>query len=107
MESKAPHTLPEAIAEIHQQGYPVKASLAGGHFQKSMCKQCNHFASTKRLMNTSHFYKQLTREQLARFFVSTMPLSLPLVHPEAFGIVAVEADGKWTCPDKQWGRRRK
>ena len=34
MESKAPHTLLEAIAQLHGQGYPIRASLAGGPFQK-------------------------------------------------------------------------
>ena len=38
MESKAPHTLLEAIAQLHQQGYPIRASLAGGAFPKELCR---------------------------------------------------------------------
>ena len=38
MESKAPHTLLEAIAQLHQQGYPVHASLAGGAIPEELCK---------------------------------------------------------------------
>ena len=37
------------------------------------------------------FYKQLTRSQLSRFFVLHHAAVFPSMHPEAFGIVAVEA----------------
>lgn len=91
MESKAPHTLLEAIAEIHQQGYPVKASLAGGHFQKSYVEAMHSFCVNKKIDEHITFYKQLTREQLARFFRLHHAAVFTSVHPEAFGIVAVEA----------------
>ena len=39
MESKAPHTLLEAIALLDKKKYPVSASLAGGAFQELY--QCN------------------------------------------------------------------
>lgn len=91
MESKAPHTLLEAIAQLHQQGYPIRASLAGGSFQKSYVEAMNSFCIQTRIDGVVTFYKQLTRNQLARFFLLHHAAIFPSMHPEAFGIVAVEA----------------
>ena len=43
MASKAPHTLLEAIAKLHKEGYPIHATLAGGEFQKSYIKAMKSF----------------------------------------------------------------
>ena len=91
MESKAPHTLLEAIADLHQQGYPIRASLAGGPFQKSYVKAMQSFCIENKIDGFITFYKQLTRDQLARFFRLHHAAVFTSVHPEAFGIVAVEA----------------
>ena len=91
MESKAPHTLLEAIAQLHQQGYPIRASLAGGQFQKSYVEAMNSFCIQNKIDSLITFYKQLTRDQLARFFRLHHAAVFPSIHPEAFGIVAVEA----------------
>ena len=91
MESKAPHTLLEAIAQLHQQGYPIRAGLAGGAFQKSYVEALKSFCINNNIKNSITFYKQLTRDQLARFFRLHHAAVFPSVHPEAFGIVAVEA----------------
>ncbi|MCB4406932.1 glycosyltransferase family 4 protein [Synechococcus sp. MU1642] len=91
MESKAPHTLLEAIAQLHQQGYPIRASLAGAPFQKSYVKAMKSFCVDNKINNLITFYKQLTRDQLARFFLLHHAAVFPSMHPEAFGIVAVEA----------------
>ena len=91
MESKAPHTLLEAIAILNQQGYPIRASLAGKPFQKSYVEAMNSFCLSNNIDNIVTFYKQLTRDQLARFFCLHHAAVFPSIHPEAFGIVAVEA----------------
>ena len=91
MESKAPHTLLESIAQLHQQGYPIRASLAGGQFQKSYVEAMNSFCIQNKIDSLITFYKQLTRDQLARFFRLHHAAVFPSIHPEAFGIVAVEA----------------
>ena len=91
MESKAPHILLEAIAYLHKQGYPVKASIAGGSFQKSYVKDMQWFCKENNIESLVSFYKQLTRDQLARFFRLHHAAVFPSTHPEAFGIVAVEA----------------
>ena len=91
MESKAPHTLLEALAQLHQQGYPIRASLAGGHFQKTYVEAMNSFCIDNNINNVITFYKQLTRDQLTRFFRLHHAAVFPSIHPEAFGIVAVEA----------------
>ena len=91
MESKAPHTLLEAIAHLHQQGYPICASLAGAPFQKSYIEKMHSFCVDNKINNHVTFYKQLTRDQLARFFRLHHAAVFPSIHPEAFGIVAVEA----------------
>ena len=91
MESKAPHTLLEAVAQLHQQGYPVRASLAGGAFQKNYVEAMKSFCIHNKINNLITFYKQLTRNQLARFFRLHHAAVFPSTHPEAFGIVAVEA----------------
>ena len=91
MESKSPHTLLEALAQLHQQGYPITASLAGGSFQKSYVQAMNSFCIDNNINNYVTFYKQLTRDQLARFFRLHHAAVFPSIHPEAFGIVAVEA----------------
>ena len=51
----------------------------------------NSFCIDKNIDNLITFYKQLTRDQLARFFVLHHAAVFPSMHPEAFGIVAVEA----------------
>ena len=91
MESKAPHTLLEAIAKLRQQGYPIRASLAGGAFQKRYVEAMQSFCVNNKIDSFIRFYKQLTREQLARFFRLHHAAVFPSIHPEAFGIVAVEA----------------
>ena len=91
MESKAPHTLLEAIAELTRQGYPINASLAGGPFQKSYVEAMSSYCINNNIKNNITFYKQLTRDQLARFFRLHHVAVFPSIHPEAFGIVAVEA----------------
>ena len=91
MESKAPHTLLEAIAILYQEGYPIRASLAGGAFQKSYVNAMRSFCVDKNIIQFITFYKQLTREQLARFFRLHHAAVFPSTHPEAFGIVGVEA----------------
>ena len=50
MESKAPHTLLEAIAQLNDQGYPIRASLAGGPFQKSYVEAMKAFCVAKKSM---------------------------------------------------------
>ena len=91
MESKAPHTLLEAVAQLHKQGYPIRASLAGGPFQKSYVEKMKSFCTHNNIDTLITFYKQLTRSQLSRFFVLHHAAVFPSMHPEAFGIVAVEA----------------
>ena len=91
MESKAPHTLLEAIAHLHEQGYPIRASLAGGPFQKSYVEAMKSFCIENKIDSVITFYKQLTRDQLARFFRLHHAAVFTSIHPEAFGIVAVEA----------------
>ena len=91
MESKAPHTLLEAIAHLHQEGYPIRASLAGGPFQKSYVEAMKSFCVQNNMDGLITFYKQLTRNQLARFFLLHHAAVFPSIYPEAFGIVAVEA----------------
>ena len=51
----------------------------------------NSFCIQKRIDGVVTFYKQLTRNQLARFFLLHHAAIFPSTHPEAFGIVAVEA----------------
>ena len=76
MESKAPHTLLEAVAELHNQGYPIRASLAGGAFQKSYVEAMKTFCIDNNIDSIISFYKQLSRNQLARFFAcTTLPFS--------------------------------
>ena len=91
MASKAPHTLLEAIAKLHKEGYPIHATLAGGEFQKSYIKAMKSFCIDQRIESNIIFCKQLTRGQLARFFRLHHAAIFPSMHPEAFGIVAVEA----------------
>ena len=91
MNSKAPHTLLEAIAQLNDLGYPIRASLAGGPFQKSYVEAMNSFCVARKIDGIITFYKQLTRDQLARFFRLHHAAVFTSTHPEAFGIVAVEA----------------
>ena len=91
MESKSPHTILEAVAQLREQGYPVHAGMAGGEFQKSYVCKMKSFCSNHNIKDKITFYKQLTRDQLSRFFRLHHAMVFPSVHPEAFGIVAVEA----------------
>ena len=49
------------------------------------------FCIDRKIDSEITFYKQLTRDQLARFFRLHHTAVFPSLHPEAFGIVAVEA----------------
>ena len=49
------------------------------------------FCADHEIQDQITFYKQLTRNQLARFFRLHHAAVFPSTHPEAFGIVAVEA----------------
>ena len=51
----------------------------------------NSFCIANKIDGIITFYKQLTREQLARFFRLHHAAVFTSTHPEAFGIVAVEA----------------
>ena len=51
----------------------------------------NSFCIQNQMNDLITFYKQLTRNQLARFFRLHHAAVFPSMHPEAFGIVAVEA----------------
>ena len=67
---------PEAVAELHNQGYPIRASLAGGAFQKSYVEAMKTFCIDNNIDSIISFYKQLSRNQLARFFAcTTLPFS--------------------------------
>ena len=49
------------------------------------------FIDEKHLQDNICFVPQLTRQQLARFFLLHHVCVFPSIHPEAFGIVAAEA----------------
>ena len=67
----------------------------------------NSFCIDNNIQGNITFYKQLTRDQLARFFRLHHAAVFPSIHPEAFGIVAVEAmaSGLALLQRRWWGKR--
>lgn len=91
MESKGAHTLLEAIAILGQGGVAIEAMLAGGRFNPAYAIQLEQYAAEQGLAGQVQFVKQLSRDQLARFFRLNHVAVFPSISPEAFGIVAAEA----------------
>ena len=91
MSSKGPHTLLEALLLLKRKGVAIHAMLAGGAFQGDYAEQLREFCSNHQLNTQVDFLPQLSREQLARFFLLNHVCVFPSLHPEAFGIVAAEA----------------
>lgn len=91
MHSKGPHTIAEAMFYLKKKKITATASFAGGRFQKGYCEHITSFLDQHNLENEVQWYKQLTREQLARYFCLHNVAVFPSIHPEAFGIVAAEA----------------
>jgi glycosyltransferase involved in cell wall biosynthesis len=91
MENKGPHTLLEAVAQLHHQGVAIEAMVAGGRFSAAYAMQLEQYAADQGIANDVQFVKQLSRDQLARFFRLNHVAVFPSVAPEAFGIVAAEA----------------
>ena len=91
MGSKGPHTLLEALLQLNQRGVAVHCMLAGGTFQADYAQQLRQFCTDHALNEQVDFLPQLNREQLARYFLVNHVCVFPSLHPEAFGIVAVEA----------------
>ena len=91
MESKGPHTLLEAIAQLHHHGVAIEAMVAGGRFNPAYAIQLEQYAVEQGIADHVQFVKQLSRDQLARFFRLNHVAVFPSISPEAFGIVAAEA----------------
>jgi glycosyltransferase involved in cell wall biosynthesis len=65
--------------------------VAGGRFSAAYASQLEQYASEQGIAGQVQFIKQLSREQLARFFRLNHVAVFPSIYPEAFGIVAAEA----------------
>ena len=91
MESKAPHTLLEAIALLTREGLAIEAMVAGGRLSDAYAIQLEQYAVEQGIAGQVQFIKQLSRDQLARFFRLNHVAVFPSISPEAFGIVAAEA----------------
>ena len=91
MGSKGPHTLLESLLQLKQRRVAINAMFAGGTFQKDYAKLLRKFCKQHNLDSHVDFLPQLNREQLARFFRLQHVCVFTSLHPEAFGIVAVEA----------------
>ena len=91
METKGPHTLLEAIAQLHRHGVAIEAMVAGGRFSAGYAIKLEQYAAEQGLADHVQFVKQLRRDQLARFFRLNHVAVFPSIYPEAFGIVAAEA----------------
>jgi len=91
MESKGPHTLLEAIAQLHRHGVAIEAMVAGGRFNPAYAIRLEQYAAEQGIADHVQFVKQLSRDQLARFFRLNHVAVFSSISPEAFGIVAAEA----------------
>lgn len=90
MPSKGAHTVVEAISILRERGVIAVAMLAGGRFKEDYIKQMEGFIRQQGLEDQVQFVKQLSREQLARFYRLQHVGVFPSIQPEAFGIVAAE-----------------
>jgi glycosyltransferase involved in cell wall biosynthesis len=91
METKGPDTLLEAIALLHRRDVAIEVMVAGGCFSAAYATQLEQYAAEQGIADHIHFMKQLSRDQLARFFRLNHVAVFPSISPEAFGIVAAEA----------------
>jgi glycosyltransferase involved in cell wall biosynthesis len=81
----------EAIAQLHHRGVAIEAMIAGGRFSAAYATQLEQYAGEQGISDQVQFVKQLSRNQLARFFRLNHVAVFPSISPEAFGIVAAEA----------------
>ena len=91
MSTKGVHTVLEAMVILKYSGIHVQFSIAGAEFQPSYVSSLHQFIASNSLQDFVHFYGQLDRPALARFFRIHHISIFPSISPEAFGIVAGEA----------------
>ena len=91
MASKGPHTLLEALSKLRQNGVIVESMIAGGSFQKNYADQLRMYCKQQQIEQQVQFLPQLRRDQLAKLFRVNHVFVFTSLHPEAFGIVPVEA----------------
>ena len=91
MSTKGAHTVAQALALLNSRGHQVELSLAGGAFQEGYSTAIRELLAQQGLSDKVHWFGQLSRPQLARFFRMHHAAVFPSIHPEAFGIVAAEA----------------
>ena len=91
MYSKGPHTLLEAMALLKEKNIHIEAMLAGSEFQREYAEQLSEYCMKHELNSQVLFIPQLSRTQLARMFILNHACVFTSIHPEAFGIVPVEA----------------
>lgn len=91
MGTKGAHTLAQALVLLKDRGLHVELSFAGGEFQDGYTHVIRDLLRNNELSDHVHWYGQLSRPQLARFFRLHHAAVFPSIHPEAFGIVAAEA----------------
>jgi glycogen(starch) synthase len=90
MASKGAHTVVHALIELHQQGVVLQAGFAGGDFQAGYREHLQRLLDDAALGHLVHFYGQLGRRQLARFWSLHQVGVFASIYPEAFGIVGAE-----------------
>ena len=90
MSSKGLHTLVQAVIQLLQSGIHVDVSIAGSVFQRAYFDYLTSMIESHGLQYNFHFFGQLSRERLVRFWSLQQIGVFPSIHPEAFGISAAE-----------------
>lgn len=90
MGSKGAHTVVDALAQLHREGFKVQGTLAGAAFQTGYREQLEAFIVQSGLEGSVQWVGQLQRPALARMMALHHVGVFPSIHPEAFGIVGAE-----------------
>ena len=91
MSTKGAHTIAQALVLLKARGFKAELSIAGGEFQKGYSNAIRDLLRQNNIADCVHWYGQLSRTQLSKFFRLHHAAVFPSIHPEAFGIVAAEA----------------
>ena len=90
MSSKGVHTAVQAAILLNKKNICTQLSIAGDEFQRGYKQEMEDLIIKAKLDGAINFVGQLSRTELARFYALHHIGIFPSIHPEAFGIVAVE-----------------
>ena len=90
MSSKGLHTLIQAVVKLLNSGIHIDVGIAGASYQEEYSHYLSSMIKHLCLDHRFHFFGQLSRQSLIKFWSLQHIGVFPSIQPEAFGIAAAE-----------------